>query len=105
MHSSYLCPLCHSRRTKGITDPDIDIFTPSIKALAILSDSELFDKSMINPLKSALSTKSTDENSRYLLEYAAKRHDLPISKAAISPKAESPSQNALSLSLYIIANG
>ena len=105
MHSSYLCPLCHSRRTKGITDPDIDIFTPSIKALAILSDSELFDKSMINPLKSALSTKSTDENSRYLLEYAAKRHDLPISKAAISSKAESPSQNALSLSLYIIANG
>lgn len=105
MHSSYLCPLCHSRNPSGIRDPDIGIFSPSVASLALLSDSELFDKSMAGSLKSSLTSKSTDENSRYLLEIAAKRHGITTSKAAASSRTLTPSSNTLSLSLYIIANG
>ena len=105
MHSSYICPLCHSRNPKGIEYPDIGIFSPSVSSLALLSDSELFDKSMINSLRSSLTSKTTDENSRYLLEHAAKQHGIAISKAATSSRVLTPSSNALSLSLYIIANG
>ena len=81
------------------------IFSPSVSSLALLSDSELFDKSMINSLRSSLTSKTTDENSRYLLEHAAKHHGIAISKAATSSRVLTPSSNALSLSLYIIANG